>query len=151
VLQALDRKTIHWRNLYHRASHVFIFNRTGELFLQKRSHRKDNFPGLWDSSAAGHVDAGESYVDCALREVREEIGLDCGLSRAAKVAASERTGNEFIEVFVGRSDASVALNVHEIETGGFFSVPTINRWIEVRPQDFAPGFAECYRAIRHTF
>ncbi|HEX7194743.1 MAG TPA: 16S rRNA (adenine(1518)-N(6)/adenine(1519)-N(6))-dimethyltransferase RsmA [Chthoniobacterales bacterium] len=150
ALRPLDRKTIHRENLYHRAAHVFIFNRLGELFLQKRSHRKDNFPRRWDSSAAGHVDAGEGYMECAIREVGEEIGLNCSLSRIGAVPASERTGNEFIEIFRANSNAPLSLNVHEIETGGFFSLPMIDRWIAERPADFAPGFVECYQAVRHT-
>ena len=150
VLESLDRRTIHRENLYHRAAHIFIFNRLGELFLQKRSHRKDNFPRLWDSSAAGHVDADEGYMECAVREVREEIGLDCSLSKIGSVPASERTGNEFVEIFRGDSDGPMALNVHEIETGGFFSLSMIDRWMAERSSDFAPGFAECYRAVRRS-
>jgi len=150
ALGPLDRKTIHRENLYHRAVHVFIFNRLGELFLQKRSHRKENFPRKWDSSAAGHVDAGEGYMECAIREVAEEIGLNCSLARIGAVPASEMTGNEFIEIFRADSDAPLSLNVHEIETGGFFSIAMIDRWIVERPSDFAPGFIECYQAVRHS-
>ncbi|HEV3209118.1 MAG TPA: 16S rRNA (adenine(1518)-N(6)/adenine(1519)-N(6))-dimethyltransferase RsmA [Chthoniobacterales bacterium] len=150
ALRPLDRKTIHRENLYHRAAHVFIFNRLGELFLQKRSHRKENFPRRWDSSAAGHVDAGEGYMECAIREVGEEIGLNCSLSKIGAVPASERTGNEFIEIFRANSNVPLSLNVHEIETGGFFSLPMIDRWIAERPSDFAPGFVECYQAVRHA-
>ena len=150
AVRPLDRKTIHRQNLYHRAAHVFIFNRLGELFLQKRSHRKDNFPRRWDSSAAGHVDADEGYMDCAIREVGEEVGLNCSLSKIGAVPASERTGNEFIEIFRANSNAPLSLNVHEIETVGFFSLPMIDRWIAERPSDFAPGFVECYQAVRHA-
>ena len=150
ALGPLDRKTIHRENLCHRAVHVFIFNGLGELFLQKRSHRKDNFPRRWDSSAAGHVDAGEGYRACAMREVAEEIGLNCSLSKIGAVPASEMTGNEFIEIFRADSDAPLSLNVHEIETGGFFTLPMIDRWIAERPSDFAPGFVECYQAVRRA-
>jgi len=150
LLPPLDRKTVHQKNLYHRAAHVFILNRFGELFLQRRSHRKDNFPLRWDSSAAGHVDAGEGYLECARREVREEIGLDCGLSKIGAVSASERTGNEFIEVFLGHADHPVSLNIYEIETGGYFALAMIDRWVEARPLDFAPGFIECYRTVRRS-
>jgi len=150
VLRPLDRKTIHRENLYHRAVHVFIFNRLGELLLQKRSHRKVNFPRRWDSSAAGHVDADEGYLECAMREVGEEIGLNCSLSKIGSIPASEMTGNEFIEIFRATSDAPISLNVHEIETGGFFPLAMIDCWIAERPSDFAPGFIECYRAVRQA-
>src|SRR6185503_11007000 len=75
VIDRRSRPDVHRLGLRHRAVHVLVFNRRGELFLQKRSLRKDCFPGAWDSSAAGHLDRGEDYDACALREVREELGI----------------------------------------------------------------------------
>src|ERR1700704_1447588 len=69
------RAEVHRLGLRHRAVHVLVFNRRGELFLQKRSMKKDTFPGAWDSSTSGHLDTGEDYDACALRELWEEIGL----------------------------------------------------------------------------
>jgi isopentenyldiphosphate isomerase len=66
------RREVHARGLWHRAVHVLVFNARGEVFLQKRSMRKDIAAGKWDSSASGHLDSGEDYDACA---VREEIGL----------------------------------------------------------------------------
>ncbi len=59
------REVVHREDLLHRAVHVFVFNKhRKELFLQKRSRRlKDKHPGVWDSSAAGHLDAGEGYQE----------------------------------------------------------------------------------------
>ena len=66
------RDEVHRKGLRHRAVHVLIFNPQEQLFLQKRGlHKKEN-PGAWDSSVAGHVDAGETYDDCCVREVEEE-------------------------------------------------------------------------------
>jgi 8-oxo-dGTP pyrophosphatase MutT (NUDIX family) len=61
------------------ASHVWIWRRRDgevEILLQKRSVTKRTWPGLYDISAAGHIDADESPIDSALRETKEEIGLD---------------------------------------------------------------------------
>ena len=60
---------VHGNNLRHRAVHILVFNNLGELFLQKRSRWKDRHPRRWDSSAAGHVDAGEEYDVAANREL----------------------------------------------------------------------------------
>src|SRR5213593_3474588 len=70
------RHEVHRLGLKHRAVHVLVFNTRGEIFLQKRSLKKDRQPGLWDSSASGHLDSGETYDACALRELREELGLE---------------------------------------------------------------------------
>src|SRR5436190_8691061 len=75
VIDRQPRREVHRLGLLHRAVHVLVFNARGEVFLQKRSMSKDTSPGLWDSSASGHLDSGEVYDYCAVRELREEIGL----------------------------------------------------------------------------
>lgn len=71
-----SKKEIHEQGLWHMASWVWIYNNKGEILLQQRSKNKDNHPGEWDISAAGHVDAGETPLLAAVREIKEEIGLD---------------------------------------------------------------------------
>ena len=92
VIGAAPRAEVHGNNLRHRAVHLFIFNRAGELLLQKRSRWKDRHPNLWDSSAAGHVGAGEEYDETAVRELREELGITAELTRLAKIPASAADG-----------------------------------------------------------
>ena len=53
VIGTERRGVIHAQGLMHRSAQVMVFNSRGELFLQKRSDDKDEFPGLWDSSVAG--------------------------------------------------------------------------------------------------
>ncbi|MGH7936574.1 MAG: NUDIX domain-containing protein, partial [Chthoniobacterales bacterium] len=101
VIGAESRAKVHGNNLRHRAVHLFIFNRGGELLLQKRSRWKDRHPRLWDSSAAGHVSAGEGYDETAERELREELGISTGLTPLVKIPASAKTGEEFIRLYRG--------------------------------------------------
>ena len=76
VIGNAGRREIHRRRLRHRAVHLFLFDNTGRLYIQKRASTKGSFPGRFDSSASGHVDSGESYDAAVLRETREEIGLE---------------------------------------------------------------------------
>lgn len=67
------------RGLLHAASHVWIWRRTAqsaEVLVQQRASTKRTWPNLFDVSAAGHLKLGEEPVAAALREIREEIGLD---------------------------------------------------------------------------
>ena len=128
----------------HRAVHIFIFNGLGELFLQKRSRWKDRHPRLWDSSAAGHVDAGEEYDAAANRELQEELGISAELKRVAKLGATEQTGQEFIWLYQGRHEGPFRLPAAEIEHGEFFPTDIVSAWLKARPADFAPGFVECW-------
>src|SRR3954470_21738469 len=101
VIDRKPRSEVHRLGLLHRAVHVLVFNARGELFLQKRSMSKDKSPGLWDSSASGHLDTGEDYDACALRELREEIGLKLSACprRVFKVEACSTTGQEFVWLY----------------------------------------------------
>ncbi|MDD5351407.1 MAG: 16S rRNA (adenine(1518)-N(6)/adenine(1519)-N(6))-dimethyltransferase RsmA, partial [Chthoniobacteraceae bacterium] len=71
VIGQASRHEVHTQKLKHRAAHIFVFNAKGDLFLQKRSRWKDANPGKWDSSAAGHVNAGCGYDETAARELQE--------------------------------------------------------------------------------
>ena len=145
VLRQATRHDVHAGNLRHRAVHIFIFNQRDELFLQKRSRKKDRHPCLWDSSASGHVAAGQTYDETARRELLEELGVQTALEAVGALPAGVETGWEFIQLYRGRHEGPFRLPPLEIETGGFFSEPQLQRWLEARPDDFAPGFLECWR------
>lgn len=149
LLGEAPRGEVHGNNLRHRAVHILLFNKKGELFLQKRSSWKDRHPLLWDSSAAGHVEAGEEYDATAIRELEEELGVATELTRVAKLPASERTGQEFIWLYRGQHDGPFRLARSEIEHGEFFPPEVVSGWIKARPDDFAPGFLECWEAFQH--
>jgi len=147
VIGAEPRGVVHVNNLRHRAVHILIFNATGELFLQRRSVWKDRNPGLWDSSAAGHVDTGETYLQAAHRELREEIGIEVAtLTAIGRHRPSEANGHEFIEVFRACHEGPFTLAPTEVETGAFFSLEKIRTWTQTAPQDFSPVFLQCIQS-----
>jgi 16S rRNA (adenine1518-N6/adenine1519-N6)-dimethyltransferase len=133
------RSEVHRLGLKHRAVHVLVFNSRGEVFLQKRSLRKDRQPGLWDSSASGHVDSGETYEACAARELREEIGLDARtpLQPLFKLPACAETDQEHVWVYRHEAEGPFALDPEEIERGEWRAPEAVTRWMAERPQDFA--------------
>ncbi len=135
-----SRDEVHARGLRHRSVHILVWNGAGEVWLQRRSFLKDRYPGRWDSSAAGHLDAGESYDAAARRELREELGVDAPCEFVARLEASPQTGGEFVTVWQARHDGPFQCPPAEIDCGAFFPPNTIARWIAARPQDFAPGF-----------
>jgi len=150
VIGQKPRREVHRLGLLHRATHVLVFNARGQIFLQKRSQKKDRQPGLWDSSASGHVDAGEDYDACAVRELREEIGLEpkAPLQRLRKFPASADTGQEHVWVYRVPAEGPFRLDPEEIERGGWFAPAEVTRWIAERPQDFASAFLLIWKSLR---
>jgi isopentenyl-diphosphate delta-isomerase type 1 len=149
VVDCRSRREIHQLGLKHRAVHVLVFNSQGKLFLQKRSLEKDCFPGAWDSSASGHLDSGEEYDACALRELKEELGITpiSPPVRLFKIQACPQTGHEFVWVYRCHSDGPFNLHPQEIEQGAWFTPAEINEWLHSSPADFAGGFQEIWRKL----
>ena len=79
--ETVSRDTAHREGIRHWTAHVWIVReREGrtEVLLQKRSMRKESFPGLYDTSSAGHIPAGQEPLPSALREMEEELGVKAG-------------------------------------------------------------------------
>jgi 16S rRNA (adenine1518-N6/adenine1519-N6)-dimethyltransferase len=148
ILRDASRSEVHGNNLAHRAVHILIFNPAGEVYLQQRSRWKDRHPLRWDSSAAGHVVAAENYDETARRELQEELGISVPLKKISKLPASERTDQEFVWLYRGDLAGNLSPNRTEIEIGAFFPETAIDAWIAARPEDFAPGFIECWKVYR---
>ena len=151
VVGSERRDVIHRDGLKHRAVHIFALSQKGEVFLQKRSRLKDKCPGLWDSSAAGHVDAGEEYQDCAIRELEEELGLtDHEVTEVGKLGAHANTGWEHVRLYATLANGTIRFPCVEIEYGGWFTMPQIDEWVTAVPEDFAPGFLACWKVWKEA-
>lgn len=70
---------------YHLVVHICVFDRAGRLLIQRRSPEKRSWPGLWDLSAGGCAQVGESSQAAAERELFEELGLEADLSHTRPV------------------------------------------------------------------
>lgn len=149
VIDRKPRSEVHARGLLHRAVHVLVFNSQGEIFLQKRSMKKDRQPGVWDSSCSGHVDAGEDYDQTAVRELGEEIGLKLSVppQRLFKINACPETDAEFVWVYRCENDGPFQLQPDEIEKGDWFSPDYVSQWIDEKPEEFATAFVYIWNQL----
>lgn len=143
-----SRHEVHRQGLWHRAVHILVWNRHGELFLQRRSRWKDVHPLRWDSSAAGHVPSGDTYADTAPRELEEELGVSARMQEIGAVSACAATGWEHVRVYRAEHDGPFTLHPAEIDGGDWFTPEQVDRWVLARPGDFATGFLECWRLCR---
>ncbi|HVT73788.1 MAG TPA: NUDIX domain-containing protein [Lacunisphaera sp.] len=150
VLRQLPRREVHRLGLRHRSVHILVRNRAGQIFLQKRSMRKDLYPGTWDSSAAGHVGAGEDYDGTAVRELEEEIGCrpERPPQRLFKIEAREETGQEFVWVYRAESEGPFTLQAEEVDDGAWYHPAEIDRLLAERPVDVAPALVYLWPQAR---
>ena len=120
--QSVPRTTAHAEGLRHRTSHVWIVRRKNgrvQVLLQMRCAAKDSYPGCYDISSAGHIPAGAEFVGSALRELREELGVNttCGASNIS-FGLPQRHGINaaFLPMAIGAGMTSAIMNpVRQVE------------------------------------
>ena len=96
--------------------HVCIFNRRGEMLLQQRSAHKRSYPGFWDVSAAGGVRAGETGREAAMRETREELGLQIEITHSADVTLAFEGGfDDFYLIEADVPSDALTLQTEEVQ------------------------------------
>lgn len=148
IIDRRPRSEIHALALRHRAVHILLFNEAGQLLLQKRSMKKDLNKGLWDSSAAGHVDDGETYDICAPRELQEELGVTAGLTALFKLEPRPDLGMEFIQVYHCQHNGPFALAVDEIDETRWVSQHEVDEWVGRNDVSLTETFKIIWRRFR---
>ena len=108
---------IHRDGDWHRAVHVWIIAPDDRILVQRRAAVKENNPGLWDVSCAGHISAGESVIDAAIREAEEELGIVLDADELRHIASLREHSvlnggtyidNEIHEIFVVHRDIDLS-------------------------------------------
>lgn len=123
VLGVRPRRECHGNPaLIHQAVHLLVFNRRGELYLQKRALTKDVQPGKWDSSVGGHMQPGETPLQAVLRETAEELGLSSTpVQFVYQYLWRNARESELIRTYLAISDGPFVLQASEIDAGRFWS------------------------------
>jgi len=89
--KAMLKSDAHKKGLFHATVHVWVYNRNGEILIQKRTASKETYPNKWDVSVAGHITSGETPIATAIRETQEEIGLSLNPSDLYKIGQHRST------------------------------------------------------------
>ncbi|WP_051617284.1 NUDIX hydrolase [Desulfonatronovibrio hydrogenovorans] len=146
-LAVLPRAEVHRQGLFHRTVIVLVYDRDHRLLIQKRHRSKSLYPGRWDLSATGHLKAGESATDGAMRELREEVGVAPKALRLATIInGSSETNFEFIYLFnAGRVKFSPSPNPEEVEETMFIDRDDMESLVSEFPDILTPGLVYFWR------
>ena len=80
IIGEVARRLMKFGEDYHRVTYILVFNKNGHLIIQKRTDDKAFCPGYYGVSTGGVVESGESYIESAHRELKEEMGFDATLT-----------------------------------------------------------------------
>lgn len=118
--------------------HVCLFNARGELLIQQRQHTKQSYPDRWDVSVGGGVIAGETGREAAMRELREELGLELDLSQTVAAVTLAFDGG-FDDYYLADCDvplSALTLQTEEVQAVRWVTREEIKSMIARR--EFAP-------------
>ncbi len=110
------------RNLIHRSIYLLLFNSKNELFVKKRSLKKDLYKGLWEISTSGHVLSGEKPEAAIKRETKEELGiLPKKIKKIFIFKDYNKYEKEISTLFSCIYNGEIKINLEEASEGKFYS------------------------------
>ena len=145
AIGSMEKMEAHEKALLHRAFSVFLFNKKGEMLLQKRAAAKYHSPSLWTNACCSHPMPGEETKDAALRRLEEELGFTTAINKAfhftyKAVFDNGLTEHEFDHVFVGEYEGNMQLNADEVSEVCYKSMSDIKSDIEHKAGDYTEWF-----------
>ena len=134
-----------------RASALWITNSRGDILLAQRAFSKKSSPGMWGAAVVGTVDEGEEYLDNAVKEASEELGLTIlptELAIGVKRFVDSNSHRFFIQWYAYVTDVArenLVLQAEEVADARWFTREELEHMIESRPHDFFGGNGEWAR------
>ncbi|MBI4896727.1 MAG: NUDIX domain-containing protein [Candidatus Aenigmarchaeota archaeon] len=151
VIEKATRADIHNSDLWHRGSHVLLFNTKEEILLQHRSKTRDKFPDTLDCSASGHTLAGDTYEQTAQKELEEELGVkDIALKKILLFRMHYGTHDNMISaLYEGSYDGPFTIDPKEIIDVRFYPQEKIREMIKQTPEQFSSWTLEILKWYFH--
>lgn len=134
----------------HRAFSLFVLNSKDQLLLQRRSGKKERWPGFWSNTCCSHPVPNEPVQLAGERRLQEELGFTCKMDFLFKFEYSAKYDDEWGEneldhVFVGYYDGPVSPNPEEIDEIKFVDLKDLEKDIAANPNNYTPWLRICFR------
>ena len=145
---------IHKNGDWHNTIHAWLINAKNEILIQRRSRNKVNFPNCWDVTVGGHISSGEDAISGAIREIKEEIGVDVTpdelemigkTSHEVDLANETYFDNEKINVYVVKNDFKISqfkMQEEEVEELRWIPMLEFKKWVDEKRDNLTPNWEE---------
>lgn len=131
----------------HPVVHLHVIDRSGRLYLQKRSMKKDIQPGKWDTAVGGHVSYGESIIEALYRESSEELGFrDFNPVHLLSYIFESDIEREYVSVFAAVGNFDLSPDLDEVDDGRFWPMDEIEE--NLGKSLFTPNFEKEFAKVR---
>lgn len=148
ILHQAPRSLAHAQGLWHRGVHVLLFDPNGRLLTQQRSRTRTHAPLTLDCSISEHVQTGETYLQAAVRGLREELGVS-GIELQPLIKFKMNYGpndNEISLLYRGAlPPRPLRFDPEEVERVDLFTLAELNERLAADPAAFSYWFAQILR------
>ncbi len=136
-----EKLEVHKSGKLHRAFSIFVFNRKGELLLQKRAKGKYHSGGLWSNTCCSHPRAGERLEKAVHRRLKQEMGFDCSLKEIFSFVYKVKFENGLYEheldhVFIGNYGRKPEPDPEEADGWKWISLNELKKDIQKNPGNY---------------
>jgi isopentenyldiphosphate isomerase/intracellular septation protein A len=148
IIGKAPRSAVHGNSaLLHPVVHLHVFNKNGQLYLQRRSNNKEVQPGKWDTSVGGHIFSGEDVLTALKREALEELGIrKDNFQPLYRYVMKNEFESELVYTFRLVANGPFKVNKDEIAYGRFWSMSEIERNLD--KNIFTPNFVQEFKMLQ---
>jgi isopentenyl-diphosphate delta-isomerase len=148
----MEKMEAHLQGRLHRAFSVFIFNKKGELLLQRRADGKYHSGGKWTNTCCSHPRPGELTLEAAHRRLQEEMGIACELNFVFSfiyhaVIQDDLVENEYDHVFFGVTDALPIPDHDEVSSFKYITMARLATDLKENPGNYTRWIAICFDEV----
>ncbi|HSG68368.1 MAG TPA: isopentenyl-diphosphate Delta-isomerase [Bacteroidales bacterium] len=141
----MEKMEAHEKALLHRAFSIFIFNKAGQMMLQRRALSKYHSPGLWTNACCSHPRPGESLKQATSRRIVEEMGFSCDMREVFSFIYKAPfdhglTEHELDHVFIGHYNGEPVINTDEVDDWKWIDVKVLLNEVHAHPELYTVWF-----------
>ena len=155
IIDQEEKIKAHLEGKLHRAFSIFVFNKKGEILIQKRAKTKYHSGGLWSNTCCSHPRPNENLRQATKRRLKEEMGIETNLkeifSLIYKVKVGELIEYEFNHVFIGRFNGNPKPNKKEVADWQWIKLTDLEAEIKKNPQKYTPWFKIILKKLKEIF